>query len=267
MDARLRGRVALVTGGNIGIGAAIAHRLAAEGTAVAILARREAEGRAVERAVRDAGGEATFLACDVTERPSVEAAVAATTGRYGALHIVVNNAGGVPRPQWHGIEAANDAGWEAMLRLNLTSAYLVTQVAWPHLVAAGGGSVVNVSSTAAAGAWTPSQQEALGFVVPPAYWAAKAGVEALTRYLASVGSRHRIRATCVRPGQILTPGIRTYAEGHHSFGVIWDDLQLVPGHGEPEDIAAAVAFLASDDARFISGQILNVDGGSLTKVQ
>jgi NAD(P)-dependent dehydrogenase (short-subunit alcohol dehydrogenase family) len=267
MAGRMAGKVAFVTGGNVGIGEAIVHRLAQEGAAVAIVARREEEGRAVERSVRKAGGEAQFVACDVMERSHIEAAVVRTVERFGGLHVVVNNAGGMKPPQFHGIDRVNDAAWHDVLDLNLTSAYIVSQAAWPHLVAATGSSIVNISSTAAVGAWSPSQQESLGGVVPPAYWAAKAGLEALTRYLASVGAKHGIRANCVRPGQILTPGVRTYREGRHTFGVVWDQMQLVPGHGEPADIAAAVAFLAADESRFISGQVVNVDGGSITKIQ
>src|SRR5215207_8897899 len=136
----LDGKVAIVTGGNSGIGEATVHRLARAGAGVAILARRAAEGESVERAVAEAGGDALFVSCDVTVRAAVEAAMAQVVERYGGVHILFNNAGGA---QAHGLTEPGDDAWEWTLRLNLTSAYIMTQVCWPQLVAAGGASVVN----------------------------------------------------------------------------------------------------------------------------
>ena len=266
LTGELAGKVVIVTGGNSGIGEATVHLLAHEGARVAILARREAEGRAVACAVSDAGGEATFLPCDVTERAAIEAAIGAVVEQYGGLHVLVNNAGGgFP----HGLDEAGDEGWERTLRLNLTSAYMTTQVAWPHLRAAGGASVVNVSSTAAVAAFSQAQlADAPG--IPggsPGYYAAKAGLEALTRYTAMAGAPHRIRANVVRPGQILTPMATRRTPGRHGYADFFDRIQLTPGTGRPEDVAHAIVFLASGAAAFINGQVLNVDGGSIVKVQ
>jgi NAD(P)-dependent dehydrogenase (short-subunit alcohol dehydrogenase family) len=263
MAGTLIGKVAIVTGGNSGIGEATVHRLAREGARVAILARRRPEGLAVEEAVRAAGGEAAFIACDMLERSAIESAVAQTVDRYGALHILFNNAGGggpqrFPEP--------DDADFERVLRLNLVSTYIMTQVAWAHLVAAGGGSIVNMSSLAAvagiAPAWCPL---APGFP-PPAYSAAKAGIEALTRWTASTGAAVNIRCNAVRPGQIVTPGTSARTPGHHALERVFDQFQVTSGPGYAEDVANAVYFFASDESRFVNGQILDIDGGASAKL-
>jgi 3-oxoacyl-[acyl-carrier protein] reductase len=255
--------VALVTGGNSGIGEATVHRLAREGAQVAILARREPEGQAVARAVAEAGGEALFVGCDVTERAAVEAAVAQVVERCGGVHILFNNAGGA---QPHDLTQPGDDAWEWTLRLNLTSTYLMTQVCWPHLVAADGASVVNMSSGAAAGAASEALQRLVPGLPPPAYWAAKAGVEALTRYTATMGAPHGIRANAVRPGQVLTPWATRRTPGHHGLEAMFEQVQLTKGPGYPEDVANLVAFLASDESRFINGQVIDIDGGAALKV-
>ncbi len=202
MAGGLAGKVAIVTGGNSGIGAATVMRFVREGAKVAILARREREGLAVQQAALDAGGEACFIACDVTDRPALENAARRTVELYGGIQIVVNNAGGgVPDP----FPAPDDDAFERTLRLNLTSAYILARACWPHLVAAGGGTIVNVSSLAAVTGVTPHQQSIMPFFPSAGYMASKAGLEGLTRYLASAGAPHNIRANAVRPGAVLTP--------------------------------------------------------------
>src|SRR5207245_2690342 len=126
-----------------GIGEATVHRLAREGASVALLARRKPEGEAVQHAVRAAGGDALFIACDVLSRPAMEASVAQVVAHYGGLHILFNNAGGA---RLAASPEEDEAAWTETLHLNLTSTYLMTRLAWPHLVAAGGGSIVNMSS-------------------------------------------------------------------------------------------------------------------------
>ena len=257
MPGTLAGKVAIVTGGNSGIGEATVHRLAREGATVALLARRQPEGEAVEQAVRAAGGEALFIRCDVLERGDMAAAVAHTVDRYGGVHILFNNAGGArPDP----FPEANDAAWEETLRLNLTSTYIMTQLVWPHLLAGGGGSIVNMSSFAAVGGASVAQQSLVPGLPPPAYWAAKAGVEALTHWTASVGAPHNIRCNAVRPGQILT------RPGTHFAEPFFATVQLTTGPGYPADVANAVYFLASEESRFVNGQVLNIDGGTVAKL-
>jgi 7-alpha-hydroxysteroid dehydrogenase len=259
----LDGKVAIVTGGNSGIGESTVHRLAQAGACVAILARRAMEGESVERAVSEAGGDALFVSCDVMERAAIEAAVAQVVERYGGVQILVNNAGGASP---HDLSSAGDEGWEATLRLNLTSAYIMTQVCWPYLVAADGASVVNVSSTAAVVGVSAVQRSLIPGLPPPAYWAAKAGIEALTRYIATMGATHRVRANALRPGQILTPMSTRRRTGHHSMEPWIGPVQLTDGPGYPEDVANLVYFLASNESRFINGQVIDIDGGAVVKV-
>jgi NAD(P)-dependent dehydrogenase (short-subunit alcohol dehydrogenase family) len=178
MPGRLAGKVAIVTGGNSGIGEATVKLFAREGAKVVLMARREEEGKRVESEVRAAGGEATFVRCDVMDRASVDSAVAAAVERYGAINVLFNNAGGgfpgeFPRE--------SDEAWENTLSLNLGGTFRMSRACWDHLIAAGGGSIVNMSSYAAVSAVSPEQRAMLPFVPPAAYSAAKAGIEAFTR--------------------------------------------------------------------------------------
>lgn len=261
MAGRLAGKVAIVTGGNSGIGAAAARIFAAEGAKVALMARREPEGKAVEAAIRAAGGEARFVACDVTQRASVEAAVRETVEAYGGVNVLFNNAGGALGGEF---PREKDDIFHAVIELNLTSTFLMTRACWNHFLAAGGGSVVNMSSTAAVGGTSAHARKLMPFSPPAAYAASKAGIEAFTRYTASVGGALGIRVNCVRPGQILSPAANV---GEHHFAEqYFSEIQLTPGPGTPEDVAYAALFLASDEARFINAQILSIDGGAAGKV-
>ncbi|MFN0148780.1 MAG: SDR family NAD(P)-dependent oxidoreductase [Dehalococcoidia bacterium] len=262
MGQRLEGKVAIVTGGNSGIGAATARLFAAEGAKVVLMARREAEGHAVEASIREAGGEARFIRCDVTDRASIEAAVKETVDAYGAIHVLFNNAGGALPGEF---PRESDDTFVAVLHLNLTSTYRMTRACWNHLLAAGGGTIVNMSSFAAVGGTSAEARGMLPFVPPSAYAAAKAGIEAFTRYTAGVGGAHGIRVNCVRPGQVLSPAANIDAE-HHFAERYFAGIQLTPGAGTPEDTANAVLFLACDESRFINGQVLNIDGGAAGKV-
>lgn len=269
----LKGKVAVVTGGTRGIGEATVHRLAREGARIGILARQEQPGRTVQEAVRAAGGKALFVACDVTRRPSVEQAVARIVEAYGVIDVLVNNAGGAAPHEFP--DAADDA-WDEAIRVNLTGTYLMCQVAWPHLVAAGSASIVNISSITVVFAPSeaqrallprlPAQPERLPMQVPPGYVAAKAGVEAFTRYLASAGAPHRIRANALRLGLIRTPSVTDPTTGAVGWGPLMEQVQLTRGLGEPDDVAGAVLFLASSASRFINAQVIDVDGGAAGKV-
>jgi NAD(P)-dependent dehydrogenase (short-subunit alcohol dehydrogenase family) len=262
MPGRLNGRVAIVTGGNSGIGEATARLFAREGARVAILARRENEGRAVEKAIRDEGGAAAFIACDVTQRTEVEAAVSQTVSLYGALHILVNNAGGGAREMF---PDESDETWERVLRVNLTAAFFMSRAAWPHFVKAGSAAIVSVSSLAAVSGASPAVLEKFPVLPSASYYAAKAGLEGFTRYAASVGAPHNIRANCVRPGQVLTKRLTT-AANEHVFARHFEIWQLMQGPGYAEDVANAILFLASEESRFITGEIINVDGGAAAKL-
>jgi NAD(P)-dependent dehydrogenase (short-subunit alcohol dehydrogenase family) len=261
MPGRLQGKVTIVTGGNSGIGKATAHRFAQEGAKVALMARREAEGQAVQQAICATGGEAVFIQCDVSDRRAVEAAVAQTVARYGGLHVLFNNAGGGALDRF---PEESEEVWERVLKVNLTGTFLMSQAVWPHFIAAGGGTIINMSSLAAVSGPNDTRL-ALGNVPSASYYASKAGIEAFTRYIAGLGARHNIRVNCVRPGQILTPRATTTA-GEHIFAGFLNAAQMLKGPGRPEDVANAVLFLATEESRFITAEIINIDGGAVAKV-
>ena len=262
MAGRLHGKVAIITGGNSGIGEATAHLFANEGAKVSILARREAEGRAVETAIRKEGHDCTFFPCDVTERASIESAVAQTVSTYGRLDVLINNAGGGAREMF---PAESDETWERVLRVNLTSCFMACRAAWPHFLKAGGGAIVNVSSLAAVSGASEAVLERFPTLPSASYYAAKAGMEGFTRYLASLGGPLKIRANCVRPGQVLTKRLTTGA-GEHVFARHFEIWQLIKGPGYAQDIANAMLFLASDESRFITAEMMNIDGGAAAKL-
>jgi NAD(P)-dependent dehydrogenase (short-subunit alcohol dehydrogenase family) len=142
----------------------------------------------------------------------------------------------------------------------------MTGVLWPLLTAAPDASIINMSSTAAVMAASPRMLETARFFPPVGYWAAKAGIEALTRYTAAYGAAFGIRANAVRPGQILTPLSTRNTPGKHFADAMFAESQITPGAGTAEDVAGAVCFLASPAARFINAHVLDVDGGWVAKV-
>ena len=267
MADRLAGKVAIITGGNSGIGEGTAELFVQEGAKVILMARREEQGKRVERALRDAGAEATFIACDVGDNDSVTRAVSQAADTYGAIHVLFNNAGGGAGSRFPN---EPNAEWQRVIHTNLTGTFYVSQAVWPHLVAAGGGAVVNMSSLAAQRGFSSRMQDEFG-TTSASYYAAKAGVDALTRYMAGVGGRDNIRVNCVRPGQILTPGATGGTSndpdgGRHVFKRMFDFAQIVQGPGYPRDVANLVLFLSCEESRFISGEIINIDGGVAAKI-
>ncbi len=257
MATRLEGKVAIVTGGNSGIGEATAHLFAREGARVALMARREEEGLKVQEAIKREGGEATFVRCDVTDREAVDAAVEEAVSKYGSVNVLLNNAGIAGRQAF---PDEDDESWDTTIGLNLSGTFYMSRAVWPRMVEAGSGAIVNVSSITAAYGFSKNIYDLTGSVPSSSYWASKAGVEAFTRYTASMGGQHNIRVNCVRPGQIITPG--STRDGHtHVSKPAFDMLQILDGPGYPEDVANLALFLVSDESRFITGEIINVDGG------
>ena len=264
MAGRLAGKLAIVTGGNSGIGEATVRRFAAEGARVAFCARREEPGRAVEAAVREAGGDARFFACDVTDPARVRAFVEDATGALGGLDAVVNNAGTGGVDAW---PDESDEQWQSILDLNLNGMFYLCRAAWPHLVARGGGSIVAITSLSGVAGIGADQLELMGGFQPSAsYQASKAGMEGLVLHLAGRGGEHGIRVNAVRPGRILTPQFEAMMGEDGVFWNFYKRIQMLKRHGRAEDVADAALYLASDEAKFVTAEIVDVDGGAIGKV-
>ena len=189
MAKKLEGKVAVVTGGNSGIGEATGKALAQEGAKVALLARRQDKGQAVQDEIREAGGDATFISCDVSDNEAVEAAIAQAVETYGAIRILVNNAGGGGFGGKAGepMRLEDNETWNRVIAVNLTGPFYVTRAVWPHMAAAGGGVITNISSGAAGAGFTQKMLEIRGGFDVSSYYAAKAGLEGFTRVTASMG--------------------------------------------------------------------------------
>lgn len=238
----LDGRTALVTGGARGIGAAIVRRLHAEGANVVITDLLDAEGEALAAGL---GQRALFVHHDVADEAGWQAAVAAAVERFGALHVLVNNAG-VYQPG--AVEDTSTATFEWMVRVNQTGTFLGMKHALEPMKAAGGGSIVNISSIAGM----------VGFPGACAYVGTKWAVRGMTKTVAVEFARHRIRVNSVHPGFIDTPMLAGNSDEANAAGIAATPLKRV---GQPDDIAAAVAYLAGDGASFVTGTELVVDGG------
>jgi len=242
---RFEGKTALVTGGAKGIGAATAERLAAEGAHVVVAdfddaAAAETAGRIGGRAIR----------CDVTSRADVETAVAAAM-ETGRLDVLVTCAGIIRDNLVHKM---TDDDWEAVIATHLRGTFLAAQTAQAHMTEQGSGAMVLISSTSA-----------LGNRGQANYSAAKAGIQGLSKTLAIELGRFDIRVNCVAPGFIATAMTAQTAE---RLGVPFEDFQVAVAEqvplkrvGQPEDVAGVIAFLASDDAAYVTGQVIYVRGG------
>jgi 3-oxoacyl-[acyl-carrier protein] reductase len=245
----LAGKVAVVTGGSRGIGAATAAALAANGASVAVVGRDEEALAAVVASVEREGGRAVWVAADCTVAGEVESMAATVAGQLGSAAIVVAFAGGngMPVPT----EQESVEHWREVLDDDLTSTFLTVRAFLPQMLEAGRGVIVTMSSAAARQA---AQSAA-------AYATAKAGVIAFTRHLAGEFSRKSIRANCVAPSAIENDRMRTW---------MTDEQRLHLGHsfplgrlGQPDDVAAATLFLASDASSWITGATLDIAGGKI----
>jgi 2-dehydro-3-deoxy-D-gluconate 5-dehydrogenase len=244
----LKGKVAIVTGGNGGIGLGMAKGLAQAGARVAIAARNETKSRAAVDEVTGLGGEAVAITVDVADEASVEAAVRAVVDRLGRVDILVNNAGINIRKQPQEYTLAE---WRSVIDTNLTSAFLCSRAVYPRMKAAGGGKIINIGS----------MMSIFGASFAAAYAASKGGMVQLTKALASAWARDNIQVNAVLPGWIdteLTRNARRQVPGLHD-----SVLRRTPAGrwGLMEDMAGVAVFLASSASDFVTGTAIPVDGG------
>lgn len=248
---RLAGKVALITGAGAGIGRASALRFAAEGARVMVVDWNPAGGRETVAQVHAQGGEAIFVAADVSREEDVQRMVAAAVESYARLDILFNNAA----VQVFGtIPETTSGDWHRVMDVNLKSVYLGCKYAIPQMIAQGSGCIINMSS-------------ALGFVgdpAMPAYGATKGGILAMTKAMAQAHGRQNIRVNCICPGDVDTPLVQEYfnqqpdpAEARRQVAVHYALGRIA----RPGEIAAVAVFLASEDSSFLTGSAIVADGG------
>jgi len=246
-------RVAVVTGGGSGMGRAIVHRLARDGHRVGILDIDLAAAEAVEAEVDAEGGTALAVPVDVSDRAQVEAAMGRVREALGPIVVLVNNAGITGFRRFLEI---TDEKWDRIMAINLTGPFYCTQTVVPDMIAAGWGRIVNISSSSAQG----------GQQFMAHYASSKAGLIGMTKSLALELGEHGITANTIPPGFIDTPMLRESERRGMLGGSVDDHAAATPVRraGRPEDIAAACAFLVSEEAGYVTGQVVGVNGGRVT---
>lgn len=245
---RLAGKVALVTGGNAGIGEAIAKMFAWEGAAVVITGRRQDE---LDRVVKEIGqqkGKSVAVAGSVTDDRHVRAAVSQAIQQFGALDILVNNAG--VGEFGRRIHELDDETWARVLDVNLTGVFRMTRAAVSEMLKRGRGSIVNISSIASL----------VGIPLLPAYAASKGALDALTRAIAIDYAKDGIRCNVVNPGLIATPMAAPLMANPEQLDPILAHYPI-RRPGKPEEVASMVLYLASDEASWVTGGTFTIDGG------
>jgi 2-deoxy-D-gluconate 3-dehydrogenase len=244
----LEGRVALVTGGNSGIGRALALAFQEAGARVAIGARRAQRNEAV---LAELGPQAAAFELDVCDEQSVERAIAGVVERFGRLDILVNNAGGVNRKSVMELERGD---WEQVLAINLTGPFLCTKHAARRMKGQGSGKIINIAS----------MLSFQGGIIVPSYTAAKSGVAGITRALANEWAKHHINVNAIAPGYMATDNTAALrADPNRSVSI----LDRIPAGrwGTPDDLKGVAVFLASPASDYMYGSIVPVDGGWLTR--
>jgi len=251
--ARLAGKVAFITGGGGGIGRATAERFAEEGAKVVVADINETLGEQAAQSARqcgkNSGGDAFFIRCDVRERNDVEAAMAETVRRYGKLTILHNNAGG-STPQDGPVTAVSEDEFWRVMKLDVFGTFLCSKIGIPHIIKAGGGAVINMTST-------------LALIAVPGrdcYTAGKGAIASMTRSMAVEYASHQIRVNAIAPSVTLSDRVKKLMEGSKDIEKLASQHLL--GLGLPIHIADTAVFLASDEAAITTGQILVVDSGA-----
>ncbi len=249
---RLTDKVAIVTGGGGGIGGATARALAREGASVVVVDIDLAAAEQVARTIEEDGDHAIAVQADLSDEAQVIATIDAAVSRYGRLDVLHNNAALTDSEFLTRDTQVTDLAldvWERTLEVNLRSQMLMCKHAVPVMVQGGGGSIINMSSGASL----------KGDRTRTAYGVSKAGVNALSMYVATSHGKQGIRVNTILPGLIITDAVRAHLDEKMLAGL--GKAVLTPSVGQPEDIADVVVFLASNESRYITGQMLSVDGG------
>lgn len=248
---RLEGKVALITGAGSGIGRAAAYRFATEGASIVASDINETSAVETVAGIREAGGEATAIGGDVVNSADAQAMVQAAVGAYGKLDVLLNSAGVSGRVEG----VSHEDVWDKVMDVNLKGTYLVSWHAVPEMETAGGGSIINIGSIMSLVGYPVG----MGGGFNP-YNASKGGVLQFTRNLAVDMARKNIRVNCICPGYVETNMTRPLTDNPESYEFLID-RHPIGRLGQPEDIANAAVFLASDEAAFVTGAPLIVDGG------
>jgi NAD(P)-dependent dehydrogenase (short-subunit alcohol dehydrogenase family) len=244
------GRVAIVTGSGSGIGRESARQLAAAGASVVVADINLAGATETVGIIEREGGTAFAVEADVNDEQSVMAMVDAAVQRFGSLQLLHNNAADVTIIQRDADVLGMDVEvWDRTMAVNLRGPMLGCKHAIPHMISAGGGSIVTTSSLSGQ----------FGDLSRVAYGVSKAGIDSLTRYVATMYGKQGVRANAVAPGVVKTPSLAANVTPDEL--ALFERNHVTPGIGEPQHIASVVAFLMSDAAAYITGQVLNVDGG------
>lgn len=249
---RLQGKVAAITGAAVGLGSAIALRMAEEGAAVALLDTQEQEARALAEAWVARGLKARAWSLDVSREVDVARALGEVAEHFGRLDVIVNNAGvsGVDKPT----DQISEAEWDWVQAINVKGVFFCTKHAIPHLRRAGGGSIINLSSI----------YGLVGAPDAPPYHASKGAVRLMSKTDALLYAPDKIRVNSVHPGFIWTPMVEGFLSGKGDVAAgraAIDALHPLGHMGEPDDIAWGCVYLASDEAKFVTGTELIIDGG------
>lgn len=246
---RLENKVAIVTGSTSGIGIGIAKLYAAEGAKVVICGRRQEKGQAVVDSILKDGGEASYHFMDITDTDSINKLFEDTAEKYGKIDVLVNNAANVALKDGRVDELTIDM-WDNIFQSDMRGTFYATKCVLPYLQKnEKGGSIINIGSMASCG----------GDLSSTAYACAKAGVDQLTLSTALQYGKQNIRCNCVRPGLIVTP--ENEAHVPQALKDIFTSNIMVNRYGCPEDIGHMCVYLASDESAYVTGQIVNVDGG------
>lgn len=253
----LQGKIIIVAGGALGIGAACAHKLARHGATVIVADLNETDAKATAQSIVDQGGSAKAVRFDITDDASVRDLIDGTVREFGRLDGLHNNVADIAilKKDTHLIELEPDV-WDRTINIDLKGFYTTMRHAVPHMLKQGGGSIVNTASASAF----------CGEPIRPAYGAAKAGVVALTKHVATAYGRQGVRCNAVAPGAVATENVLALTASMDGDAEVWfahvrENFAHSHRDGKPQDIAAVVALMMSEEGSWINGQCFNVDGG------